>query len=151
MGHQNLGEARNLEVGLAKGGSDIGKITEEGVFHHPVSAVVQEALTASGAKYVVLYGHSMGGLVIREYLNSQANVDKVARVLTAGTPYWGAPKAHFSLLGGYTDTPAGGGLDHITWQKELQTLSRNLQGAFFSILHAIWARGCQWLVRPLRY
>jgi len=35
MGHQNLGEARNLEVGLAKGGSDIGKITEEGVFHHP--------------------------------------------------------------------------------------------------------------------
>jgi pimeloyl-ACP methyl ester carboxylesterase len=96
-----------------------------------LSAVVQEALTATGAKYVVLYGHSMGGLVIREYLNSQANVDKVARVLTAGTPYWGAPKAHFSLLGGYTDTPAGGGLDHITWQKELQTLSRNLQGAFF--------------------
>ncbi len=35
MGHQNLGEARDLEVGLAKGGSDIGKITEEGVFHHP--------------------------------------------------------------------------------------------------------------------
>jgi len=38
MGHQNLGEARNLEVGLAKGGSDIGKITEEGVFHHPAIA-----------------------------------------------------------------------------------------------------------------
>jgi hypothetical protein len=38
MGHQNLGEARNLEVGLAKGGSDIGKITEEGVFHHPARA-----------------------------------------------------------------------------------------------------------------
>jgi hypothetical protein len=35
MGDQNLGEARNLEVGLAKGGPDIGKITEEGVFHHP--------------------------------------------------------------------------------------------------------------------
>jgi len=35
MGHQNLGEARDLEVGLAKSGSDIGKITEEGVFHHP--------------------------------------------------------------------------------------------------------------------
>jgi hypothetical protein len=38
MGHQNLGEARNLEVGLAKGGSDIGKITEEGVFHQPAKA-----------------------------------------------------------------------------------------------------------------
>ena len=35
MGHQKLGEARNLKVGLAKGRSDIGKITEEGVFHHP--------------------------------------------------------------------------------------------------------------------
>jgi hypothetical protein len=33
-GHQNFDEARNLEVGLAKGGSDTGKITEEGVFHH---------------------------------------------------------------------------------------------------------------------
>jgi hypothetical protein len=35
MGDQNLGEARDLEVGLAKGGSDIGKITGDGVFHHP--------------------------------------------------------------------------------------------------------------------
>jgi hypothetical protein len=41
MGDQNLGEARNLEVGLAKGGPDIGKIMEEGVFHHPDRGIIQ--------------------------------------------------------------------------------------------------------------
>jgi hypothetical protein len=35
MGDQNLGEAKDLEVGLAKGAPDIGKITEEGAFPHP--------------------------------------------------------------------------------------------------------------------
>ncbi len=96
-----------------------------------LDTVVDDALKTTGAKHVVLYGHSMGGLVIREFLNDVSKADKVTRVLTAGTPYWGAPKAHFSLLGGYTDTPVGSSLDHITWANELQHLSRNLQGAFF--------------------
>jgi hypothetical protein len=51
--------------------------------------------------------------------------------VTAGTPYWGAPKSHFALLGGYIDTPAGTELDHVTWKSELQKMARNLQGIFF--------------------
>lgn len=92
---------------------------------------VDDALQATGSKYVVLYGHSMGGLVIREFVNNTSNADKVVRIMTAGTPYWGAPKSHFALLGGYVDTPAGTALDHVTWANELQILARNLQGLFY--------------------
>lgn len=92
---------------------------------------VEGLLKETRAKHVVLYGHSMGGLVIREFLNKQANTDKVARIVTAGTPYWGAPKSHFALLGGYTDTPGGSELDYLTFKDDLQTLARNLQGLFF--------------------
>ncbi len=93
--------------------------------------VVDSLLQSTGAKHVVLYGHSMGGLVIREYINNPDNRGKVARIVTAGTPYWGAPKSHFALLGGYVDTPAGTALDHLTWKTELQRMARNLQGIFF--------------------
>ena len=93
--------------------------------------VVDSLMSDTYAKHVVLYGHSMGGLVIRDYLNSSDNQKKVTRIITAGTPYWGAPKAHFALLGGYVDTPAGTTLDHLTWKTELQRMARNLQGAFF--------------------
>lgn len=93
--------------------------------------VVDSLLNASHAKHVVLYGHSMGGLVIRDYIRKPENENKVARIMTAGTPYWGAPKAHFVLLGGYVDSPAGTALDHLTWKTEIQKLARNLQGAFF--------------------
>lgn len=90
---------------------------------------VDEVLETTKSKHVVLFGHSMGGLVIREYLNN--NADKISRIVTAGTPYWGAPKSHFALLGGYTDTPEGSPLDYPTIAADLQLLARNLQGLFF--------------------
>lgn len=96
-----------------------------------LEGVVDEVLETTKSKFVVLYGHSMGGLVIREFLNNQSNADKVARIVTAGTPYWGAPKSHFALLGGYTDTPGGSPLDYLTFSADLQLLARNLQGLFF--------------------
>ncbi len=96
-----------------------------------LEGTVTALLNRTKAKHVVLFGHSMGGLVIREYLNNQSNADKVARVVTAGTPYWGAPKSHFALLGGYTDTPGGSPLDYLTIAADLQLLARNLQGLFF--------------------
>ena len=46
----------------------------------------------------VILAHSMGGLAVREFLTSNEygnNVaDKVAKVITIGTPYWGSPFAN---------------------------------------------------------
>lgn len=73
---------------------------------YALSLMIQEVLTDSGAEKVVLVGHSMGGLAIREYLqrtedntpnsNRRWWVDstsqyghKVAQVVTLGTPHLG--------------------------------------------------------------
>ena len=48
---------------------------------------------------VVLWGHSYGGLFIRAFIEGSGG-DRVARVLTAGTPYWGSPKSFFPLAFG---------------------------------------------------
>ena len=48
---------------------------------------------------VVLWGHSYGGLLIRAFVDGAGGA-RVARVLTAGTPYWGSPKSVFPLAFG---------------------------------------------------
>ncbi|HEX8083650.1 MAG TPA: hypothetical protein VF529_05115 [Solirubrobacteraceae bacterium] len=79
---------------------------------------------------VVLFGHSMGGLVIRAYLDEQERADKVVRALTVGTPYWGAPKAVFPLAAG-VETPAGGpGLDLFIDNDDFKAFARNLTGGY---------------------
>lgn len=88
----------------------------------------QEPFKSEGVKRVVLYGHSYGGLLIRTYLKDHP--EKVARVLTAGTPYWGSPKAIFPLALG-VETPEGGpGLDLLLNNDDLKTFARTLAGVF---------------------
>ena len=79
---------------------------------------------------VALMGHSMGGLVIRDYINDQARADKVKRALTLGTPYWGSPKAIFPLATGL-EAPAAEGLDNIIVDEEFQRWARTAQGLYF--------------------
>ncbi len=50
------------------------------------------------ASKVILVGHSMGGLAIREYLRSYYN-DDVAKVVTIGTPHLGSNASEISSLG----------------------------------------------------
>lgn len=95
---------------------------------------VDDALAAPGrwkeqkARRVVLWGHSYGGLLIRTYL--ALHPDKVARVLTVGTPSWGAPKSLFSLAYGI-ETPEGGvGMDLFFKNSELQEMAVNLAGLY---------------------
>jgi pimeloyl-ACP methyl ester carboxylesterase len=78
---------------------------------------------------VLLMGHSMGGLVIRNYINDQSRADKVVRALTVGTPYWGSPKAIFPLAAGL-ESPAAEGLDSIIVDEEFQEWARNAQGLY---------------------
>jgi hypothetical protein len=54
----------------------------------------------TGAKKVILVGHSMGGLAIREYLRSYS-VNDVAKVVTIGTPHLGSKAAEISSLVNY--------------------------------------------------
>ena len=48
-----------------------------------------------GATRVVIMAHSYGGLLTRAFIEKAEYAKRVARVLTVGTPYWGAPKAIF--------------------------------------------------------
>lgn len=53
-----------------------------------IARAIDEILLATGAKRLVLIGHSMGGLVSRAYLD-QFGGDKVVHVITLGTPHLG--------------------------------------------------------------
>ncbi len=71
---------------------------------YALSKMIAEVLSYTGAEKVVLVGHSMGGLCIREYLQrtnssgthvnwidpNSADGHKVARVATYGTPHLGS-------------------------------------------------------------
>lgn len=57
-----------------------------------VEAAVQSLLQHTGQSKVALVGHSMGGLAIRAWIRS-SGTDRVARVLTLGTPHAGTKLA----------------------------------------------------------
>jgi pimeloyl-ACP methyl ester carboxylesterase len=61
---------------------------------------IDRAKQRSGAKKVVLVGHSMGGLVSRSYIQSAAYGDDVERLITLGTPHRGAGESYYSWGGG---------------------------------------------------
>jgi pimeloyl-ACP methyl ester carboxylesterase len=102
-----------------------------------LNTMVNDALNApeqkaEGVKKVVLMGHSMGGLVMRAYLNDPSLAQKVSRAVTIGTPYWGAPKAIFPLAAGI-ESPGFSALNAIMAlsKTEFQQFARNLMGAYF--------------------
>jgi hypothetical protein len=108
-----------------------------------LDATIDQALKDTGAQKVVLWAHSMGGLVSRSYIDDTARAKKVARLVTLGTPYLGSPKSMFSLLEGDTDTPGGSLMDLIVNAGELQRATRNYQGLFWlypSAPYGSWLR-----------
>lgn len=50
----------------------------------------------SGKEHIIILAHSMGGLVARAYLRSH-NSDRIARIITLGTPHYGTVLAHFGI------------------------------------------------------
>ncbi|MEO8137580.1 MAG: alpha/beta fold hydrolase, partial [Betaproteobacteria bacterium] len=65
-------------------------------FAPQVARAVDEILAATGSDRLVLIGHSMGGLVARAYLD-QSGRDKVAHVITLGSPHHGTWMTRFAL------------------------------------------------------
>jgi pimeloyl-ACP methyl ester carboxylesterase len=59
-----------------------------------VDAAVNTLCRESGAHKVTIVAHSMGGLVARNYLRAKG-VDRIARIITLGTPHHGTELARF--------------------------------------------------------
>lgn len=76
-----------------------------------------DSLFASGSDSVVLYGHSMGGLVSRFAVYNGSDPTYITRVITTGTPFHGSPWASPQFTGSrgplgslaafFTDTDGG--------------------------------------------
>ncbi|MGL4714761.1 MAG: esterase/lipase family protein [Aeromonas sp.] len=69
---------------------------------------IDEVLAQTGAKKLVLVGHSMGGLVCRDYL-AVVGGDKVARLITLATPHQGSQLAAFGLGANAREMQPGSG------------------------------------------
>jgi pimeloyl-ACP methyl ester carboxylesterase len=64
--------------------------------------LIEEALSKSRAKKVILLAHSLGGVVARSYLILRpASAAKVDCLISMGTPYWGSVKPFYGLVDGY--------------------------------------------------
>jgi triacylglycerol esterase/lipase EstA (alpha/beta hydrolase family) len=90
-----------------------------------VEQAVNDLLAATGARQVALVGHSMGGLVIRAWMRAHGT-QRVARVITLGTPHQGTRIAKVSM------TPNGA---QMVWRSQwLQALERSETPATRSLI-----------------
>ncbi len=80
-------------------------------------------------KRVQLVAHSMGGLVIRHYIENPARAEKIERVVTVGTPYWGSPKPIFPLTIGQ-EVPYFSTMDGFMDNDGLMASARTFPGHF---------------------
>lgn len=62
----------------------------------PLTQRIDEVLAATGAARLILVGHSMGGLVVRAYMR-RYGTEKIARIVTLGTPYGGSALARIGF------------------------------------------------------
>jgi len=77
---------------------------------------IDEVKNICSCDKVDLVAHSMGGLVARQYIQSDAYEDDVDQLIFLGTPHLGAPKAYLMWEGGETDPK---GLSNYVLQKIL--------------------------------
>ena len=66
---------------------------------------------------------------MRHYIETPAQADKVPRMVTVGTPYWGSPKTIFPLAAG-EEAPMLGPMDVLMSNSGLKAASRTFPGHF---------------------
>jgi hypothetical protein len=81
------------------------------------------------SKRVVVVAHSMGGLVLREYINDPQRADKVERAVTLGTPFWGSAKAIFPTTIGQ-ELPGWSKMDPFLNNAQLKKAVQNFGGHY---------------------
>jgi pimeloyl-ACP methyl ester carboxylesterase len=121
--------------------------------YNQLDALVERAKASAASGQVDLIGHSMGGLVARNYISaSPATAAKVRRVITFGTPYLGAPKFLKALLYGDQFGPSflGLGLD----PNEVKDLVQNMGGGWQLLpsrsYYSFYNNAAQSLLSPYR-
>jgi PKD repeat protein len=103
---------------------------------------IKEVLKQTGSKQVDVIAHSMGGLVVRYYLNKiEPGSTKVRKLILAGVPNHGAPKAFKALVWGDPQGPWGITFKAETSRKLAQTFPSAYQllptRKFFELYHYI--------------
>ncbi|MEE4379084.1 MAG: alpha/beta fold hydrolase [Candidatus Competibacteraceae bacterium] len=63
-----------------------------------VAERVENLCKATGAEHIILVGHSMGGLVARAYLHRYGERNRVAGIISLGSPHHGSLHARFALV-----------------------------------------------------
>jgi triacylglycerol esterase/lipase EstA (alpha/beta hydrolase family) len=101
------------------------------LFAEQLDTKIDAILSATGAKHVVLVGHSMGGLVARAYLR-RFGASRIARVITLGTPHHGSVLAYMFPGRSLAQLRPGN-----SWLAEL---NRNENDAAPPVITSIWSR-----------
>ena len=78
---------------------------------------IEDACRLTGAQRVVLVGHSMGGVIARACLRRMGNSDRVAKLITVGSPHHGSELARWAAVWAST----GCGPDIPGWSKLNET------------------------------
>lgn len=94
---------------------------------------IDEVKAICGCAQVDLIAHSMGGLVARYYMQSDAYEDDVDQLVFLGTPHRGAPKAYLMWEGGEFVTPSV--FDRLTGKFLQGDARRHGYASVFEYLH----------------
>lgn len=105
----NTGSLANKDVYIINFRSGSSMSNQSGVVKqgYALKLAIRKVLNATGADNVVLLGHSMGGLAIREYLQNPSNWQSdgqhhVAKLATIGTPHRGSNTSGGILTNAFT-------------------------------------------------
>lgn len=82
-----------------------------------------------GASRVAVATHSYGSLLMRTYMEDPAKAKRVARIVTIGAPWWGAPKPVFPIAFGI-EAPDFSALDLMIKNTNLRAFIQNSGGAY---------------------
>jgi hypothetical protein len=91
--------------------------------------VVQTAISNSPSGKVSIIAHSMGGLLVKEYLNNLPDTSFVDKLILAGVPQLGAPKAFKALNYGDNMGFEFAGKDVLNSDR-IKTISQNMPGIY---------------------
>lgn len=94
---------------------------QESVINHLRERIMQ--ITNNGDREVDLVAHSLGGLVVKAYLNQYGAQSHVRKVITVGTPHVGLAKAFRSLQFGWWGF--GPWRDLVISENEIMKISQN--------------------------
>jgi len=94
-----------------------------------LDVTIQKAITSSPSGKINIIAHSMGGLLVKEYLNNLEDTSFVDKLIIAGVPQLGAPKAFKAIVYGDNMGFDAFGADILN-PKRVSVISKNMPGVY---------------------